>query len=130
MATIGLINMDLPSGDVMFYPVHPQQGKVPALWKTRESTSIAAVQLTHRVMEDAKRTLVTSKIALPVMEIVPEGCCTTDIPKAAFQNLVVLDMQFPLKSGRTDRVKSLEIFRAFVNSALFESAVLDFEQVW
>lgn len=130
MATINTINMDLPSGDVTFYPIHPQQGKTPALWKTRESTSIAAVQLTHRVMEDAKRTLVTTKIALPVMEIVPEGCCTTDIPKAAFQDLTVLDMQFPLKSERSDRVKSLEMLRAFINSALFESSVLDFEQVW
>lgn len=133
MAAIGTLVLpdgNTPPNNVTFYPIRPQQGNTPALWKTRESVALASQEITQRVLQSSSRTNVTSKISIPILEIVPEGCCTADIPKVAFTDICNIDIGFPLKSELADRQDMISFIRAYVNSSVFENAALHFEQVW
>lgn len=119
-----------PANAKVFYPVNPQQGATPAMWKTREGSAMAAWALTQRVTSSASRSQVQTRITIPVMEIIPDGCCTTDIPKVSYQDIANIEVSLPLKSVASDRRDVLAMIRAHVASNTFGDAILNFEQVW
>ena len=119
-----------PANAKVFYPINPQQGATPAVWKTREGSAMAAWVLSQRVTASASRSQVQARIVTPIMEIIPDGCCTTDIPKVSYQDIANIEVSLPLKSVMNDRKDVLAMIRAHVASDTFGDAVLNFEQVW
>lgn len=116
-----------------FVPAQPQVGNSPAVWYEKTATTPAGyLKITSLVTRNGNGVYkVRFTVALPVLAIVPAGCCV-DANTPAVSYTEIFNGEFSMPQGTTvAQRKDLRAFsRNLLNHAMAISAIEDLEIAW
>ncbi len=116
-----------------FSPYQPQVGTTPAVWYEKSSTTPAGyLKLTQLVTKNGNGVYkVKVSIALPVLAIVPAGCCVdSNTPAVSYTELFNGEFSIPPGTTVAQRKDLRAYTRNYLASATAALAIEDLEIAW
>lgn len=116
-----------------FVPYSPQVSQTPAVWLEKSASSPTGYwRLTQVVYRNGNGVYkVKMSLAIPVLAIVPAGCCVdSNTPAVSYKELCNIEFSHPSGSTTAIRKDCLAIAKNYLLSAVAVSAIVDLEMAW